>query len=127
MLKVEIAQTPDELQKGLMFRKSLNDNCGMLFEFKYSQKLNFWGLNTYIPLDIAFVSEDKTIIKIDRIKPLSKSTVGSEKYCLFAIEANEDYFVSNDIKEGDSISIKELDSIKNEKQMAVIKFYKNRG
>ena len=58
MLKVEIADSPSTLERGLMYRKKLDYDSGMLFVFKRSQNLKFWGRNTYIPLDIAFVNKD---------------------------------------------------------------------
>jgi uncharacterized membrane protein (UPF0127 family) len=88
-----------------MFRKSLGDNSGMVFKFSNPQVLNFWGLNTYIPLDIAFVSQDNKIMKIKKIAPLSLKTVSSEVPCAMAIEANDSYFENNRIKEGDTIEI----------------------
>ena len=100
MLKLEIADSPSSHEQGLMFRKSLPDDVGMLFKFNSPQVRKFWGLNTYIPLDIAFIDNHNKIIKIDRIKPLSLKTVSSDKSCLLAIEANEGFFSSNGIKPG---------------------------
>ena len=106
-LKVEVAKTPSQLEKGLMFRDKLGEDDGMLFKFSRPQNLRFWGLNTYIPLAIAFVSPEKTIEKIDYISPFSTSVVESEKECSMAIEANYDFFKKNKVGVGDSISILE--------------------
>ena len=105
MLYVDIADNFESHQKGLMFRKSLGDNSGMVFKFSNPQVLNFWGLNTYIPLDIAFVSQDGKIVKIKKIAPLSLKTVSSEVPCTIAIEANDGYFDQNRIKEGCTIEM----------------------
>jgi uncharacterized membrane protein (UPF0127 family) len=105
MLYVEIANTPEKHEKGLMFRKYLGSRAGMLFKFKDSNVLNFWGLNTYIPLDIAFVDEDNKIVKISKIAPMSLKTVSSDKPCVIAIEANDDYFKNNRIFVGNKISM----------------------
>jgi uncharacterized membrane protein (UPF0127 family) len=102
-LTVEIADTPYSQEKGLMFRKSLNNNNGMLFKFSSPKTLKFWGLNTYIPLDIAFINNNK-IINIERIKPLSMKTVESKVPCSVAIEVNEGYFNHHNISEGDVVS-----------------------
>lgn len=107
-LKVEIADTPSKTQKGLMFRKSLEDDNGMLFKFNYPQKLSFWGLNTYIPLDIAFVNSQGKIVNISHISPLSTKAVSSDKACVMAIEANYGYFQKNKIYKGDSIQFDKL-------------------
>ena len=85
-LKVEIADTPSKTAKGLMFRKSLRDDSGMIFKFNRPQKLSFWGLNTYIPLDIAFVNSENKITNISHISPLSTKPVTSDKACIIAIE-----------------------------------------
>ena len=53
---IEIASTTEEIERGLMYRKSLCQTCGMLFNFPASQKLSFWMKNTLIPLDMVFVS-----------------------------------------------------------------------
>ncbi len=106
MLRVEIADTPQEHQVGLMFRGSLPDDHGMFFRFASPGRRNFWGLNTYIPLDIAFVDPDNKIMKIDRIKPFSMKAVGSDEDCISVIEANEGFFVKNNIKVGDKIFFK---------------------
>jgi len=105
MLYVEIAETPEQLQTGLMFRKSLGDNSGMLFKFSNPQVLNFWGFNTYLPLDVAFIDPEGKITKIDSIAPLSKKTVSSDAKCLMAIEANDGFFERNKIHIGDKIQI----------------------
>ena len=106
-LKVEIADSPSAHQRGLMFRKSLDVNDGMLFKFSYPQNLRFWGLNTYIPLDIAFVSPDNIISEIKSISPLSSKIITSDHECNIAIEANYNYFLNNKINIGDKIEIKD--------------------
>ncbi len=109
-LKVEIADTPSQHQKGLMFRNKLGEDNGMLFKFKYPQKLKFWGLNTYIPLSIAFVSKDNIIEKISYISPYSTKLVSSDIDCNSAIEANYNFFQKNKIGIGTKISVIEEDN-----------------
>jgi len=109
-LRVKIADTPEEQAKGLMFIKNLEKDSGMLFIFGSTQKLSFWGENTFLPLDIAFVDEKNSIVKIDRISPLSRKSVSSGVPCKYAIEANTGFFVSNGIKIGDRIIINKRDS-----------------
>jgi len=109
MLYIEIADTPYTLAQGLMFRKKLAEDNGMLFKFSNPNVLKFWGLNTYLPLDVAFISEDNKIVKIDYIKPLSTKTVSSDVDCVMAIEANAGYFSSHGIKVGDTIEVNKED------------------
>jgi len=124
MLKmtVEMADTPSLHQQGLMFRKKLGEDSGMAFKFSTPKVLNFWGLNTYIPLDIAFVSPENKIIKITNIKPMSWDTVSSDTDCLMAIEANLDFFSGNGIKIGDKVDLE-----KNEIGETIVTFKKFEG
>lgn len=105
MLRVEIASTPSQQAQGLMFRRELSPDRGMVFMFRRAQKLSFWGVNTYIPLDIAFVDDENRIVEIKDIKPLSERMVQSEQACKMAIEANLGYFNGNNIKLGDYVKI----------------------
>lgn len=106
ILQVKIADTPESQARGLMFIKSMPDNAGMLFIFSRNQRLNFWGENTLLPLDIAFADEKGYIVNIDRIYPLSRKSVGSNSPCKYAIEANAGFFNRNKIEVGDCILIK---------------------
>ena len=100
-----MADTINKQRQGLMFRKSLAEDAGMAFKFSSPKILKFWGLNTYIPLDIAFISPENKITKITNIKPMSMKTVSSDTDCCVAIEANMDFFAKNNISVGDEISI----------------------
>lgn len=104
-LKVEMADTPSSREQGLMFRNKLEDNSGMMFKFNRPQSLKFWGLNTFIPLSIAFVSQENKIISIEQISPFSLKCVASDTDCSIAIEANHDFFDKNDIGVGSSIEV----------------------
>jgi uncharacterized membrane protein (UPF0127 family) len=104
-LKVEIADSPSQHAKGLMFRKKMGEDEGMLFKFNNSQNLKFWGVNTFIPLSIAFISPDNTIEKISYITPGNATAICSDKDCNMAIEANYDFFRKNNVKEGDEIEV----------------------
>ena len=106
-LKVEIADTTPKHEIGLMFRKEVKEDEGMLFKFNHPHRLKFWGVNTYIPLDIAFISNDNKILGIENIKPLSYTAVESKEDCKMSIEANLGFFSKNDIKIGDKIEISE--------------------
>ena len=119
ILEIEIADTPYLMERGLMFRKVLDTNSGMLFKFPRPQKLSFWGMNTYIPLDIAFVSPENTIVKISTIKPFNLSSIASDSDCTYAIETNEGYFAKAGVEEGDKIIID-----KDEDNYPIIKFMK---
>jgi hypothetical protein len=104
-LNVEVASSPSQVARGLMFRDKLGMDEGMLFKFKNPQNLKFWGVNTYIPLSIAFVNADNIIEKISYISPHDSRSVSSDIDCDRAIEANYDFFTKNRVDVGDKIEI----------------------
>lgn len=120
MLFVEIANTPYKLAKGLMFCSKLNDTDGMLFEFDKPQPLSFWGRNTFIPLDIAFVTGDGIISEIKSIKAMSEDPVRSSEKCKYAIEANLGFFSGQHIKEGYKVDIQRKNN-----NFAILEFFKS--
>src|SRR5262249_56183161 len=75
---VEVANTPEEQAKGLMFRRSLPEGQGMLFDFHEEQPTSFWMKNTYISLDMIFIRGDGRILRIaENTVPLSDARVPS--------------------------------------------------
>jgi uncharacterized membrane protein (UPF0127 family) len=100
LLKIEVAKTPDQLARGLMFRDKLPPDSGMLFKFDSFWSASFWGKNTYIPLDVAFISPDGKIESIKHIAPMSTKTVHSNSFCSMAVEANAGFFDKHGIKPG---------------------------
>ena len=99
-LYVELANTPLKREQGLMGRKKLAHNHGMLFDFKSPRRLSFWMSNTYIPLDIAFINEDGRITEIREMVPLSTRTISSKDSCKYALEVNRGWFGKNGIQAG---------------------------
>jgi uncharacterized protein len=75
---VELALTPEDQAKGLMFRRELPEGEGMLFDFHREQPATFWMKNTYIPLDMIFIRGDGSILRIaENTVPLSEALVPS--------------------------------------------------
>jgi uncharacterized protein len=75
---VEMAVTPEQQAKGLMFRRELPEGQGMLFDFQKEQPASFWMKNTYISLDMIFIRADGRIVRIaENTVPLSEALVSS--------------------------------------------------
>jgi uncharacterized protein len=103
-IDIEIADDEATRNKGLMFRRSMADTLGMLFVFEDSQPRNFWMENTYIPLDIIFVSEKHEIINIQKdAVPFSEASIPSEGNAQYVIEVNAGFTANNGLKPGDRI------------------------
>src|SRR3990167_4564727 len=102
-LYVELANNHITRECGLMDRKSMNKNRGMLFKFPYSTRLSFWMKNTYIPLDIAYIDNDGKILQIENMIPLSTRPVVANHECRYALEVNKGWFKENNIGIGSRI------------------------
>lgn len=75
---VELAVTPEQQSRGLMFRQTLPEGQGMLFDFKREQELTFWMKNTYVSLDMIFIRGDGRILRIaENTEPLSERLIHS--------------------------------------------------
>ena len=102
-LKLEIPVTPSEFKLGLMFRESLDEDCGMLFVFSESSEKSFHMNHTQIPLDIAFINASGIIESIKELKPLNPVPVYSDADVLYALEVNRGWFTENNVNIGDQI------------------------
>jgi uncharacterized membrane protein (UPF0127 family) len=87
--KVELADEPSERAKGLMFRRSMPPNQGMLFDFHDEVPIMMWMKNTYIPLDMVFVSRDGTVTSVaPNAVPMSEETIpGGMAYGVIELNA----------------------------------------
>jgi uncharacterized protein len=84
---VEMAATEQQREKGLMFRKSLPEGQGMLFDFHQEGPVSFWMRNTYIPLDMIFIRADGRILRIvENAEPLSERMIPSGGPVLAVLE-----------------------------------------
>lgn len=102
-LTLEIAKTPEELKNGLMHRRHLNPNHGMLFIFPTPRKVIFWMKNTFIPLDLIFLDRTKKVQEIYRnAQPHSLERIQSQDDSVqYAIEVEAGFAQKNRICIGD--------------------------
>jgi uncharacterized membrane protein (UPF0127 family) len=104
-IDIEIADTPAKRTLGLMYRRSLPQDAGMLFIFESSGPLSFWMKNTYIPLDMIFADEGKTIVSIAKnTVPLSEALIPSGKNAMYVVEVNAGFCDKHGIRTSDLIS-----------------------
>jgi hypothetical protein len=101
---VELADDDRERQTGLMHRRSMPRDAGMLFDFKKETSVSFWMANTYIPLDMLFIKADGTIKSIaERTTPLSRRSV-PEDGVRYVLEINGGLSDELGIRPGDRVS-----------------------
>lgn len=103
VLNVEVAQSPQEHGIGLMFRKAMPTNDGMLFIFDRPGQQCFWMKNTLLPLSAAFISDDGTISNIEDMKPQTLDSHCSTQEVRYVLEMNVGWFAKRGIKPGTKI------------------------
>jgi len=101
----EVASTPEERERGLMYREELPDGTGMLFVFPDSRERSFWMQNTFVPLDIAYMDVNYTIVSILAMQPLDPSLHPSGAPAMYALEVPQGWFEAHGIEVGDTPEI----------------------
>jgi uncharacterized membrane protein (UPF0127 family) len=100
-LDVELAETPQQLAKGLRFRGTLAEDAGMLFIFPKPQRLSFWMKDASIPLSIAYIQADGKIVQIRPMKPYDMTPVPSLSDAVsYALLVNQGWFERHGISAG---------------------------
>ena len=103
VVKAEVAATDPERQQGLMFRKTMGTNEGMVFVFPAPAQVCMWMKNTLLPLSVAFIDEKGDIVNIENMKPETLDSHCGEKPVRYALEMNLDWFKKKGIKPGSRI------------------------
>jgi uncharacterized protein len=103
-LTVQIAESEDERQKGLMFVKSMPENDGMLFVWDEAAPRSFWMRNTYIPLDIVYLNEGK-VVSVVQGKPLDETGLPSGVPADMVLEVNAGWVAKHGVTVGDTLEI----------------------
>jgi hypothetical protein len=100
IIKAEVASTPASQQLGLMYRKSMPEQSGMLFIFEQKAGHCFWMKNTLLPLSIAFIDDDGKIVNIEEMKPQSEANHCPLKPIRYALEMNSNWFEKRQLGAG---------------------------
>ena len=103
-LKVEVAQTDAQREKGLMFRKQMGRDDGMLFIFDEPAYHAMWMKNTLLPLSVAFLDAHGTILNILDMEPQTLDSHAAAGPAIYAIETNKGWFEDRKIKAGDVVT-----------------------
>lgn len=104
VIHAEVVDTPETRARGLMYRKSMPDNRGMLFVFSFTERQCFWMKNTLIPLSIAFLDDHGVIVNIADMQPQTEDNHCSEQPVRYALEVNQGWFAKRHIRPGFKIS-----------------------
>ena len=99
-IRAAVAQTPDELTTGLMYRRQMAQHEGMLFVYGELDKRCFWMKNTVLPLSIAFLADDGQVVNIEDMAPQTLNGHCSRRPVRYALEMNQGWFAKRGIKAG---------------------------
>lgn len=111
-LTVEVADTQEKAARGLMYRKQLKENEGMLFIFENEEPRSFWMKNTFIPLDIGYFNAKKELIDIQSMTPVTSElqtdipTYPSKGPAQYALEVPKGWFEKHKIRLKERFSLK---------------------
>ena len=100
LIRAEVAADMTTRSRGLMFRKSLAPNAGMVFLFEDASQHCMWMKNTYVPLSVAFLDESGTIINIEDMVPQTEDTHCAKQPARYALEMERGWFAARGIKPG---------------------------
>lgn len=103
-IRAKVSQTPEQMQRGLMFTEELPEDEGMLFVFERQKILHFWMKNTLLPLSVAFIDKRGRIVEIERMEAMDERTLHTSRLpALYALEMNAGWFQAHGIKVGDRV------------------------
>lgn len=104
VITAEIASTPQSRMIGLMMRERLAPNHGMVFVFEDKSQHCFWMRNTLIPLSIAFIDDDGTVVSIADMSPKSEASTCPQRPVRYALEMDQGWFAKRGVTAGQKIS-----------------------
>lgn len=102
-IEAEVAHTPETRARGLMHRREMAVQRGMLFVFPVSAQHCMWMRNTYLPLAVAFIDEAGRIINVAEMQPQTENNHCAARPARYALEMNAGWFARRGLKAGDRI------------------------
>ena len=100
LIRAEVADSMEARMQGLMYRKSMAQNAGMVFVFDENAAHCMWMKNTLIPLSVAFIDQSGEIINIADMQPHSEQSHCASRPARYALEMNKGWFAQRGIKPG---------------------------
>jgi len=108
-VRMQLAILRPEMERGLMEKRELGREDGMLFVYLRPQRMSFWMRNTYVPLDIGFFNAKGELVEIYQLHPLDETPRASHSDQLqFALEMNQGWFKANNVRPGSRLDMKAL-------------------
>jgi len=104
LIDAQVVSTPEQRAVGLMFRKEMPANEGMLFVFEQSAGQCFWMKNTFLPLTAAFIADDGTIVNLADMQPQSLDSHCSTKPVRYVLEMHKGWFAKRGLKAGSKVT-----------------------
>jgi uncharacterized protein len=103
-IDAQVAQTIEQRTMGLMHRKEMPQHEGMLFVFDRPTIQCFWMKDTLLPLSVAFIADDGTVVNLAEMKPLALDSHCSDKPVRFVLEMNQGWFAKKGLKPGTKLA-----------------------
>lgn len=100
LIRAEVADNDPARARGLMFRRSLGQNQGMLFVFEDAAAHCMWMKNTFIPLSVAFLDDSGTITNIENMQPQTEDAHCAARAVRYALEMEQGWFAQRGIRAG---------------------------
>lgn len=103
-IKIELAESDSKMMQGLMYRKEMAPDEGMLFVYAQMQEMYFWMKNTYIPLDLIYIDNDGVIVDLqENTTPFSEKSIVSNVLSRYVLEVNAGFCEKNYVIVGDKV------------------------
>ncbi len=104
LVNAQVVSTPEQRATGLMFRKEMPANEGMLFVFEQPAGQCFWMKNTFLPLTAAFIADDGTIVNLADMQPQSLDSHCSSQPVRYVLEMHQGWFAKRGLKAGSKLT-----------------------
>jgi uncharacterized membrane protein (UPF0127 family) len=100
LIRAEVVSDPGTRAQGLMYRKSMAQNAGMLFIFDEAAVHCMWMKNTLIPLSVAFIDDRGAIVNVEDMEPQTEASHCAAQPVRYALEMNRGWFAARGVKPG---------------------------